>query len=145
MAGARRKAPSYGLNAQNNALVDRVDEWTAILGRSTDRARASLARLYDEGKHGYGSRYVSAKRAVVDQIGHLTGALESAELYERTSGRRIDELPRHAPFGTAHDAIRALRREIDRARLVRRQMTRVYQGGPETILGEHDQRRRRRR
>lgn len=142
------RTPKHGLGSYDREyeyVLHRLEELRAL----DHRAKAALSRTYDALESGSASRLFKAKSSNQDVLSRLSEAMRTAHTAENASGRKLDQLPKHAPFDKAHSLMREFRDTIDYSERLRKKLIRVSYGEASEIRtgleSAHDRTRRRRR
>lgn len=136
MATKKKRVGIEGLGDTDREAVqvmDRIRELCAAratAARSIKTARETLGS-------GRGSAYFDAKRTLTDPYATLKKTLEISSLTEKTSGKKLDSLPRYGdsshPFMQAHTLADKLRREIAKTEGMSKAMSKATYGDEKQV------------
>ena len=143
---ARRRKHAYGLGGDDREM-DRVESTIEQLTARLERGREALSNTARALASGSPSKAFRAKMKAQDALAAISKTLETSRITRSTSGRRLDSLPKHAPFGIAHEFVRSLDHSIERAEAMRKRLIAISYGDAQRMREglERDRARRARR
>lgn len=141
------KKRSHGLGSYDRPY-DSIESHFDNLISIENRAHSEMSHAWSAIANGSHGRHFDAKRKLHDVLVRLLKELESSRIAEATSGKRLDSLPRHAPFTKAHDLMREFRSQLQKSEKLKKKLVQVSYGGidqmREGLSAERDKDRRRR-